>query len=229
MRAATSASITTSGRGIANSSRVWSNGATSCLPTCTFPHGGEKHGGGLRVFPDGSREAGNFTQGYSGMCPAAKGYQDYVLSWVLDRYIRRYGVDAWYFDSMPVTMFAASRICFSSEHGPRQPHGVGRKRSGFEVRHEFSEVALILGESDQAADAVALSGSAAAAFHRNCRNSLRTVFTDRGALGERAEIDFERPRSIEAAQSADTIAGARQQDGELLSRHRPPAFSSVGV
>jgi len=82
--------------------------------------------GWASVFPDGSREAGNFTQGYSGMCPAAKGYQDYVLSWVLDRYIRRYGVDAWYFDSMPVTMFAASRICFSSEHGPRQPHGVGR-------------------------------------------------------------------------------------------------------
>jgi hypothetical protein len=49
-----------------------------------------------------------------------------VLSWVVDRYIKRYGVDTWYFDSMPVTMFAASRICFSSEHGPRQPHGVGR-------------------------------------------------------------------------------------------------------
>ena len=78
------------------------------------------------VFPDGSRQAGNFTQGYSGMCPAAKGYQDYVLSWVLERYIKRYGVDAWYFDSMPVTMFGASRICFSDEHGPRQPHGIGR-------------------------------------------------------------------------------------------------------
>ncbi len=78
------------------------------------------------VFPDGSREAGNFTQGYAGMCPAAKGYQDYVLSWVLDRYIKRYGVDTWYFDSMPVTMFAAAHICFSGEHGPRQPHGVGR-------------------------------------------------------------------------------------------------------
>lgn len=77
------------------------------------------------VFPDGSRQAGNFTQGYAGMCPAAKGYQDYVLSWVLDRYIKRYGVDTWYFDSMPVTMFGASRICFSGEHGPRQPHGVG--------------------------------------------------------------------------------------------------------
>ncbi|MGO8814437.1 MAG: DUF6259 domain-containing protein [Terriglobia bacterium] len=82
--------------------------------------------GWASVFPDGSRQAGNFTEGYAGMCPAAKGYQDYVLSWVVDRYIKRYGVDTWYFDSMPVTMFAASRICFSSEHGPRQPHGVGR-------------------------------------------------------------------------------------------------------
>jgi hypothetical protein len=78
------------------------------------------------VFPDGSREAGNFINSYSGMCPAARGYQDYVLSWVLDRYVKRYGVDTWYFDSMPVTMFAAARVCFSDEHGPAQPHGVGR-------------------------------------------------------------------------------------------------------
>ncbi len=78
------------------------------------------------VFPDGTRQAGNYTQGYAGMCPAARGYQDYILSWVVDRYVKRYGADTWYFDSMPVTMFGASRICFSDEHGPTQPHGVGR-------------------------------------------------------------------------------------------------------
>jgi hypothetical protein len=78
------------------------------------------------VFPDGSRMAGNFTNGYSGMCPAAEGYQNYVLFWVVDRYLRSYGADAWYFDSMPVTMFGASRICFSDEHGQHRPHGVGR-------------------------------------------------------------------------------------------------------
>ena len=78
------------------------------------------------VFPDGSRMAGNFTNGYSGMCPAAEGYQDYVLFWVVERYLKRYGVDTWYFDSMPVTMFGASRVCFSDEHGQHQPHGVGR-------------------------------------------------------------------------------------------------------
>jgi hypothetical protein len=78
------------------------------------------------VFPDGSRQAGNFTDGYSGMCPASEAYQDYILSWVVERYVKLYGADTWYFDSMPVTMFGASRICFSDEHGPQQPHGIGR-------------------------------------------------------------------------------------------------------
>jgi len=78
------------------------------------------------VFPDGSRQAGNFTDGYSGMCPVSEAYQDYVLSWVIERYVKLYGADTWYFDSMPVTMFGASRICFSDEHGAEQPHGIGR-------------------------------------------------------------------------------------------------------
>jgi hypothetical protein len=82
------------------------------------------------VFPDGSRRAGNWGVNggteYAGMCPDAAGYQDYVLSWVLDRYVKRYGVDTWYFDSMPVTMFSAARVCFSDEHGPGRPHGIGQ-------------------------------------------------------------------------------------------------------
>ena len=78
------------------------------------------------VFPDGSRQAGNFMDGYSGMCPASEAYQDYILSWVVDRYVKLYGADTWYFDSMPVTMFGASRVCFSDEHGHSQPHGIGR-------------------------------------------------------------------------------------------------------
>ena len=40
-----------------------------------------------KISPDGSRLAGNFTDGYSGMCPAAEGYQDYVSAWVIDRYL----------------------------------------------------------------------------------------------------------------------------------------------
>ena len=75
------------------------------------------------------------------MCPAAKGYQDYVLSWVLDRYIKRYGVDTWYFDSMPVTMFAASRICFSSEHGPRQPRRWRFSFDGKNLTNKYDPVA----------------------------------------------------------------------------------------
>ncbi len=78
------------------------------------------------VFPDGSREAGNYENGYAGMCPASRAYQDYIISWVVDRYVKKYGADAWYFDSCPVTMFGAARVCFSDEHGPAQPHGVGR-------------------------------------------------------------------------------------------------------
>ena len=86
--------------------------------------------GGMRrsasVFPSGERMAGDYVDGYAGMCPVARDLQDYILSWVADRYVERYGVDAWYFDSMPVSMFGAARVCFSDEHGPGRPHGVGR-------------------------------------------------------------------------------------------------------
>ena len=80
------------------------------------------------VFPDGSREAGDYTAkgGYAGMCLGAEGWQDYLAFWIADQYVRDYGVDAWYLDSFPVTMFAAARVCFSTEHGAKHPHGVGR-------------------------------------------------------------------------------------------------------
>lgn len=77
------------------------------------------------VFPDGSREAGNYTDGYAGMCPGAEGWRNYLKFWIVDKYVRDYGVDAWYLDSFPVTMFAAARMCFSTEHGATHPHGVG--------------------------------------------------------------------------------------------------------
>ena len=85
------------------------------------------------VFPDGSRKAGNYMDDgrgreeiYAGMCPAAEGWQDYLKYWIVDKYCREYGVDTWYLDSFPVTMFGAARICFSDEHGPGVPHGVSR-------------------------------------------------------------------------------------------------------
>ena len=78
------------------------------------------------VFPDGHYEPGDYTHGYAGMCLGAKGYRDYLSFWIVDRYVRNYGVDAWYLDSCPVTMFNAARICFSLEHGDTHPHGVGR-------------------------------------------------------------------------------------------------------
>ena len=81
------------------------------------------------VFPDGSREAGDYTNeggGYAGMCVGAEGWQDYLTFWIGEKYVKDYGVDAWYLDSFPVTMFAAARMCFSTEHGAEHPHGVGR-------------------------------------------------------------------------------------------------------
>ncbi len=78
------------------------------------------------VFPDGHREAGDYDHGYAGMCLSAEGYRDYLRFWIVDKYVKQYGADSWYLDSCPVTMFNAARVCFSQEHGPEHPHGVGR-------------------------------------------------------------------------------------------------------
>ena len=77
------------------------------------------------VFPDGHRDEGNYVNGYAGMCLCAQGYRDYLTHWIADKYVKDYGVDAWYLDSCPVTIFNAARVCFSREHGAA-PHGVGR-------------------------------------------------------------------------------------------------------
>jgi len=79
----------------------------------------------MSVFPDGHMEAGDYSEGYSGSCPGAQGWRDYLKFWIVDKYVKQYGVDAWYLDSFPVTMFAAARVCFSPHHGPGRPHGVG--------------------------------------------------------------------------------------------------------
>jgi hypothetical protein len=79
------------------------------------------------VFPDGHIEPGAYPpDGYAGMCPGAEGYRDYLYFWIVDKYVRQYGVDCWYIDSCPVTMFGAARTCFSLDHGESHPHGVGR-------------------------------------------------------------------------------------------------------
>ena len=82
------------------------------------------------VFPDGSRKGGDYRDGseevYSGMCPVAEGWQDYLTYWIVDKYVKQYGADTWYLDSFPVSMFGAARICFSTEHGKEHPHGVSR-------------------------------------------------------------------------------------------------------
>jgi len=80
----------------------------------------------MSVFPDGHMEAGNFLEGYAGSCPGAEGWRDYLKFWIVDKYVKQYGVDAWYLDSFPVTMFGAARVCFSQHHGKQSPHGVGQ-------------------------------------------------------------------------------------------------------
>jgi len=77
------------------------------------------------VFPDGHREEGDYINGYAGMCLSAKGYRDYLKFWIVDKYVHDYGVDAWYLDSCPVTMFNAARVCFNGDHASA-PHGVGQ-------------------------------------------------------------------------------------------------------
>ena len=79
----------------------------------------------MSVFPDGRMEAGDYYDGYAGACPGAPGWRDYLQFWIVDKYVKQYGVDAWYIDSFPVTMFGAARVCFSPHHAGGRPHGVG--------------------------------------------------------------------------------------------------------
>jgi hypothetical protein len=64
------------------------------------------------------------------------------------------------------------------------------KRSGFEVRQEFSEIAFVLRESHQSSDAVALSGLPASAFHGNVPQFASHCFHRSRAFGEAPKIDF---------------------------------------
>ena len=111
---------------------TWDADAGHCLeqwkdqipPDVKIPHW-EEFRKYMSVFPDGHMEAGDYTTGYAGSCPCAQGWRDYLKFWIADKYVKQYGVDAWYLDSFPVTMFGAARVCFSPYHGQGRPHGVG--------------------------------------------------------------------------------------------------------
>jgi len=60
------------------------------------------------------------------MCPVAEGWRDYLKFWIVDKYVREYGVDTCYLDCFPGGLYGGGRICFSTEHGQEHPHGVGR-------------------------------------------------------------------------------------------------------
>ena len=85
----------------------------------------------VSVFSDGHAIEGTFMNAaepedkYAGMCPGADGWREYFRMWIVDKYVKEYGVDAFYMDSLPVGMLGASRICFSRDHGDGSPHGTG--------------------------------------------------------------------------------------------------------
>ncbi|MBI3923785.1 MAG: LamG domain-containing protein [Armatimonadetes bacterium] len=78
------------------------------------------------VNPDGSRRAYSYAEGYSVMCVGAKGWQDYLYYWIVDKYVKDYGVDVWYLDSFPVGPigYGGPPACFSMEHGDTHPHDI---------------------------------------------------------------------------------------------------------
>lgn len=109
----------------------------------------------MSVWPDGHMEAGDYYSGYAGACPGAKGWRDYLKFWVVDKYVKQYGVDAWYFDSFPVTMFGAARVCFSPYHAGGRPHGVGPSLVEFAkmIREESDSTVKLAATSESVGDA----------------------------------------------------------------------------
>src|ERR1700678_688964 len=99
---------------------------------------------------------------------------------------------------------------------------------GFQVGQEFGEIACVFGESCEAADAVPLSRPAAAAFHCDAAQFAAHGGDGSRAFGKRAEIDFERSRSIQAAQGAYAIASARQQYRKLGAANLPACLQFGG-
>jgi len=86
---------------------------------------------------------------------------------------------------------------------------------GFEIRHKFSQIAFVFGESHKTSDAVTLPGAAAAARHRHLLQFTAHCPHQSGAIGQAAKIEFEWSVPIQTTQGTDAIAGARQQNREF--------------
>lgn len=88
-----------------------------------------------------------YWDGYWAACPAAKAWQDYSVDWIVKRWAREYGVDAWYLDSVPpgYPVYAGTVVCFNTDHGHSRPQGMNpgvleslrRLREGGEAERPF--------------------------------------------------------------------------------------------
>src|SRR5260370_14373537 len=97
--------------------------------------------------------------------------------------------------------FALAPTTLAADSGPAR---------GLQIWHELAQLSLILGNADEAADAVNLPRPAAAPFRIHlaqfaARHSYRI-----GPLTHRAKVDYERARSIQCTQHTDTIAAASE-------------------
>lgn len=92
---------------------------------------------GVRL-PDGS--APFHGEGANGMvamidaCAGCTAYQDYVLHWVVDKWIRDYGCDAWYFDSVPY--WWEEPVCHNLMHGHARPQTINDALIDFYARFD---------------------------------------------------------------------------------------------
>jgi hypothetical protein len=82
--------------------------------------------------PEGHyRHVGNpgkdaYADGYWVACPSAKTWQDYAVYWIVQRWAREYGADAWYLDSVPpgYPYYGRTVVCFNTGHGHARPLGM---------------------------------------------------------------------------------------------------------
>ena len=86
---------------------------------------------------------------------------------------------------------------------------------GFEIREELGERAFVFGEAGEAADGMALAGAAAAAVDFDVAPLPAGGAYSGGASANGGEIEGERAGTIELAESADVVAYAGEEDGEI--------------
>ncbi len=67
-----------------------------------------------------------YQDGYWAACPAAKAWQDYSVYWIVDRWAKEFGADAWYLDSVPPGYlgYGGTAVCWNTSHGHKRPQGV---------------------------------------------------------------------------------------------------------